>query len=255
MPYPTCKIEAIRALPLLSLFSDEQLAYILPTVRRRSYPARTFVLGAGDVAEGLYFLLSGSVHLMYEDGDAREVIIAALGPSDFFGEEGLFDIAPRPQSALAQQACDVLFVPRAVLLQCLQRNSAAAVFMMKRLAERLAAAQEKIARFALVDVYGRVASVLAENVHVTHEESVVDLGSTMIAAMVGASREMVSRVLRDMVKKGLIRRQKRKIFLLDRDAFLERSAHPSRRPAALDKPRSLSSRDIGFGVVHQLTSF
>jgi CRP/FNR family transcriptional regulator, cyclic AMP receptor protein len=209
------KIELLRTLPLFSLLTEEQLAYIVPTVRRRSYPARTFVVCAGDTAEGLYFILSGNVHVIHEDGDAREVIIAAFGPREFFGESSLFQATPRVQAAQSQDACEILFVPKTLLLQILQQNPAAAMFMMKTLADRLAAAQRQVASFALIDVYGRVARVILENVCVRGGEYVVELRSTVIAAMVGASREMVSRVVREMIGHGLLRRSKRKLIVLD----------------------------------------
>jgi CRP/FNR family transcriptional regulator, cyclic AMP receptor protein len=220
----TCNIELLRSLPLFSLLTDEQLACIIPTLRRRSYPPRTYVLSSGAPSEGLYVLLSGRVHVIHEDGDAREVIIAALGPNEFFGESSLFQTAPRLQSAQTQDACEILFVPKALLLQMLERNANAAMFMMRILANRLAAAERQIATFALVDVYGRVARLLLENARAKDGEWVVELRSTVIAAMVGASREMVSRVLREMIEHGLVRRSKRKLIVLDHTSL----GHPSR---------------------------
>jgi CRP/FNR family cyclic AMP-dependent transcriptional regulator len=219
MPSAPCKIELLRRLPLLSLLTDEQLNYIIPTLRRRSYPPRTFVVCSGDTSEGLYFILSGRVHVIHEDGDAREVIIAALGPHEFFGESTLFVSPSRLQSAQSQDACEILFVPKTLLLVILQRNPAAAMCMMRMLAQRLATAQQQIASFALIDVYGRVARLLLENARMRDGEYVVDLRSTVIAAMVGASREMVSRVVREMIERGLLRRHKRRLIVLDHAAF------------------------------------
>jgi CRP/FNR family cyclic AMP-dependent transcriptional regulator len=246
MPSAPCKIELLRRLPLLSLLTDEQLTYISPSLRRRSYPPRTFVLCSGDTSQGLYFVLSGTVHVIHEDGDAREVIIAALGPHEFFGESSLFLSAPRLQTAQSQDACEILFVPKALLLLMLQRNSAAAMFMMQILANRLAAAQRQIASFALVDVYGRVARLLLEYARLKDGDWVVELRSTVIAAMVGASREMVSRVVREMIGHGLLRRNKRKLIVLDRASLDGRDAGntPDARPCA--EPRRVSPRGGAF---------
>lgn len=235
MPCPPCKIELLRTLPLLSLLSDEQLACISMTLRRRSYPPRAFVVCAGDTTEGLYFILSGKLHVVHEDGDAREVIIAALGPNEFFGESSLFHPAARLQSVQAQDACEILFLPKAPLLQTLQGNPAAAMFMMRTLAQRLSAAEGQIASFALVGVYGRVARVLLENARAKDGEISVELRATVIAAMVGASREMVSRVVREMIEGGILRRAKRRLIILDRIALARspaRSTHDSRTYAA-----------------------
>jgi CRP/FNR family cyclic AMP-dependent transcriptional regulator len=240
MPSVT-RIELLRSLPLFSLLTDEQLTYIIPTLRRRSYPPRAFVPCAGDTSGGLYFILSGRVHVIHEDGDAREVIVAAFGPNEFFGESSLFQAAGRLQSAQSQDACEILFVPKALLLHMLQRNSAAAMFMMRVLADRLAAAQQQIASFALMDVYGRVARLILENARLRDGEWFVDLRSTVIAAMVGASREMVSRVVREMIGHGLVRRNKRRLIVLDRaslDAPAARSepeARPCTAPRGVDR--------------------
>jgi len=226
MPSVYCKFEAIRNLPLFSSLTHEQLVEVLPMLRQRSYGPRAYVLCPGTPAEGLYFVLSGSVHVTHEDGDAREVIIAAFGPNDFFGEAGLFDSAPRLESAQAQEDAEILFVPKAVLLPLLVRNSTAAMFMMRALANRLAAAQRQIASFALVDVDGRVARVLLDHARWIDGECIVQLRSIVIAAMVGASREMVSRVLRDMINNGVVRRYKRKLIVLDRQGLGQRAARP-----------------------------
>jgi CRP/FNR family cyclic AMP-dependent transcriptional regulator len=238
-----CKIELLRNLPLLSLLTDEQLTCMIPTLRRRSYLPRTFVVCSGNTSEGLYFILSGTVHVIHEDGDAREVIIAALGPNEFFGEWSLFQVAPRLQSAQAQDACEILFIPRTLLLEMLQRNSAAAMFMMRVLADRLAAAQRQIASFALVDVYGRVARLLLEQVRVNNAGSVVELRSTVIAAMVGASREMVSRVVREMIEQGILRRNKRRLVIMDRVALGRAAARNAHHPRPYPGERGASQCD------------
>lgn len=246
MSSANCKIEFLRTLPLFSVLTDEQLTYLAPTLRRRTYPSRAFVLCSGDTAEGLYFILAGKVHVIHEDGDAREVIIAALGPNEFFGESSLFQATPRLQSAQAQDTCEILFIPKALLLQLLQRNSAAAMFMMQTLAKRLAAAERQIASFALVDVYGRVARVVLENARLRDGEYVVELRATVIAAMVGASREMVSRVVREMVANGLLRRVKRKLIVLDHASLGIPPAQDTHKQHAYDPPPQPVRRDGDF---------
>ena len=246
MSTATLKIELLRTLPLFSLLTDEELAYIAPTLRRRSYPARTFVVCAGDTPEGLYFVLSGNVHVIHEDGDAREVIIAAFGPREFFGEASLFQATPRLQAAQSQDPCEILFVPKTLLLQLLQRNPAAAMFMMRTLADRLTAAQHQIASLALIDVYGRVARVILENVRVKEGDYVVELRSTVIAAMVGASREMVSRVVREMIGHGLLRRIKRKLIVLDRASLGLPAAGNAHESCAYAASRSPARHDGAF---------
>jgi CRP-like cAMP-binding protein len=128
----------------------------------------------------------------------------------------------------------------------LQRNPAAAMFMMRVLADRLAAAERQIATFALVDVYGRVARLLLEYARSRDGEWVVELRSTVIAAMVGASREMVSRVLREMIEHGLLRRSKRKLIVLDHASLGQpgKSDEPGGR--AYSSARSIARPEAPF---------
>jgi CRP/FNR family cyclic AMP-dependent transcriptional regulator len=107
-------------------------------------------------------------------------------------------------------------------MACLEDNSDAAILMLRNVVGRLREADRKIASLALMDVNGRVARLLIELAKDVNGVWVVDTGSEEIARMVGASREMVSRVLKEMREEGLISRDKRKIIVLDRSSVDQR---------------------------------
>jgi CRP/FNR family cyclic AMP-dependent transcriptional regulator len=188
------------------------------------------VVAAGEVPDGLYILLSGRVRVIHEDADGRTLIASELGPSEFFGEMGLIDSTPCPASIRAMERCELVWVPQKTLIECLSDNAAAALGMLRIALERLCAAHAKMANLALMTVYGRVAGVLLENGRDANGDWLVETGSEQIAAMVGSSREMVSRVLKSMILKGAIRRHKRKLIVLDRSALAVACA--PHRPAA-----------------------
>jgi CRP/FNR family cyclic AMP-dependent transcriptional regulator len=100
------------------------------------------------------------------------------------------------------------------------------MLMLRSVVGRLREADRKIASLALMDVHGRVARLLIELAREVNDVWVVDTGSEEMARMVGASREMVSRVLKEMRESGLIRREKRKIIVLDRASMESRSTEP-----------------------------
>jgi CRP/FNR family cyclic AMP-dependent transcriptional regulator len=214
----------LKTVPLFSQFSDQELTALFPAVQHRSYPRHSFMMRAGENTDALYIMLAGRAKVEIDDGDGREVTLATIGPSEFFGEMSLIDENPRSASVEALEPCEVLYISRPAFMSCLKGNFDAAMLMLKGVVGRLRDADRKIASLALMDVHGRVARLLMDLARETDGVWIVDTGSEEIARMVGASREMVSRVLKDMRETGVIRRDKRKIVVLDRSSMDERKA-------------------------------
>src|SRR5262245_65978444 len=85
----------LRNVPLFSVLPENQLSLLTSVVSRKSFPRGTMVIAAGDATESLYVVISGRLKVMISDDEGREVILAILGPNEFFGEMGLIDDAPR----------------------------------------------------------------------------------------------------------------------------------------------------------------
>jgi CRP-like cAMP-binding protein len=132
---------------------------------------------------------------------------------------GLIDASACPVSAVAVQPCELAFIPRGTLLELLEMNPRTAMTMLRTALDRLCKAHRQMGNLALTDVYTRVSQLLETHGHAADGEWHVDVGSQQIAAMAGSSREMVSRVLRCMIQKGLVRRNKRKLIVIDRAAL------------------------------------
>ena len=214
----------LKTVPIFSLFSDHELAALFPAVQHRSYPRHAFMLRAGEHSDALYIILSGRAKVVIDDGEGREVTLSTIGASEFFGEMSLIDDKPRSASVEALEPCEVLYISKAAFMACLKDNFDAAMLILKSVVGRLREADRKIASLALMDVHGRVARLLMDLAREIDGVWVVDTGSEEMARMVGASREMVSRVLKDMRDGQLIRRDKRKIIVLDRASMDQRSA-------------------------------
>jgi CRP/FNR family cyclic AMP-dependent transcriptional regulator len=223
----------LRKLPPFAWFTETQLTWALPATERRTYGAHTAIVKAGDKAEGLYILLSGQVRLVHEDGEGHELVAEILREHQFFGELGLFDGADCPVTIETESACEVLFVPRKVVLECLEDNARAAMCMLRSAVSRLCATHHKLAKIALTSVSERVAMVLFENGSDAEGEWRVNVGAEQIASMVGASREMVSRVIKVLIEKGIVRRLRRKLIVIDRDALTGCFGRPA-RPAVTE---------------------
>lgn len=229
--------ETIRTLPLFEKLTDSQYVALTPSLSRESFPPRACLLRAGDAPDALYVVLAGSVRVVHEDTEGHALIAATLGVDDFFGEMGLIDAAPCPASFHTVERCEILRVPREAFVHCLEASPGTAMYVLRIVLERLCAAHRKMATLALMNVYRRVARVLLDNGREADGDWMVEPGSEQIAAMVGASREMVSRVVRRMIRDGSVRREKRKLVVLDRAALARSLAPPPAAEASCAPPR------------------
>ncbi len=223
----------LKSVPLFSTLDDHELSAMLPAMQQRTYAPRSCILRAGESGEGLYVVLSGRVRVLLDDGEGHEIIVAVFGPNEVFGEIELMDGGPRLANFDCTHPTEVLHIPRKVVLDWLERDPAAAMLVLRTVTRRRADAHQKIGTLALVNVYGRVARVLLEEGHEANGEWHVEPGAEQIAAMVGASREMVSRVVKDMINRGLVRRHKRKLIVIDRQLLLEGHCRPAQKKDAM----------------------
>jgi len=207
----------LKAVPLFTSFPEAQLRMLTTVVTRRSLPRSTTVMASGDPTDSLYIVLSGRLKVMMSDAEGKEVILSILGPGEFFGEMGLIDDAPRSASVVSIEACELLSIAKRDFKKCLAENFEMAQAVMRGLVRRLRDADRKIGSLALLDVYGRVARLLLDMAENVDGEKVVTkrLPKQDIAKMIGASREMVSRVMKDLQMGGYIEVRGSSIVLRD----------------------------------------
>ncbi len=212
---------SIIALKTFSLFhglSDEVLASVARVAMMRRIPRGQSVVNAGDRPDYVYFALTGSFKVVVSDEDGREVILSILGQGELFGEMGMFDEQPRSASVIAVVPSDLVLIPKNDFRHIMEDNFDVAWRIMCNLAERLRNADRKIESLALMDVYGRVARLLIDMSEDVDGEAVVvrKISKQDIAKMIGASREMVSRVMKDLGQQGLIQETPQGIILCER---------------------------------------
>jgi CRP/FNR family cyclic AMP-dependent transcriptional regulator len=213
--------EILRRLPPFSWFSAPQLTSALPAIHHHSYPRRARVQRGGDGSDGLYIVLSGSFNIVHESGEGHELLVSTIRAGAFFGELGLFDDEICTASIYAAEPSEVLFILRNVVLQSLQENAKASMCMLGSIMARLCETHRKLAHLTLTTVDQRVAAALLEHSVSAGDEWHVQIGSESIAARIAASREMVSRVLRGFIERGVVARRGRKLFIIDRDALAQ----------------------------------
>jgi CRP/FNR family cyclic AMP-dependent transcriptional regulator len=202
----TVSTAVLKAVPLFASFPEDQLRIITTLVTRKSTPRSTTIMAGGDPTDHLYIVLSGRLKVMMSDAEGKEVILSILGPGEFFGEMGLIDDEPRSATVVTIEPCELLSIAKRDFKKCLADNFEMAMAVMRGLVRRLREADRKIGSLALLDVYGRVARLLLDMAENVDGEKVVTkrLPKQDIAKMIGASREMVSRVMKDLQTGGYI---------------------------------------------------
>ena len=213
----TVSTAVLKAVPLFASFPEDQLRMLTTMVTRRSASRSTTIMAGGDATDSLYIVLSGRLKVMMSDSDGKEVILSILGPGEFFGEMGLIDDEPRSASVVTIEPCELLSISKRDFKKCLVENSEMSMAVMRGLVRRLREADRKIGSLALLDVYGRVARLLLDMAENVNGEKVVTkrLPKQDIAKMIGASREMVSRVMKDLQMGGYIEMRGSMIVLRD----------------------------------------
>ena len=209
---------ALRTLPMFEMLNDSQLTPLARAATIRSIPRNTEVLHAGDHTDNIYLILSGSLKVLVTDEEGRQVILSILGPGEFFGEMGIIDEHPRSATVVAAESSDLVVISKADFKRCLAENFDVSLYIMRSLVKRLRLADRKIESISLMDVYGRVARLLLDLAEEQDGRKVVKRRVTRqdIAKMIGASREMVSRVMRDLQLQGLIEETGDYIWLRDK---------------------------------------
>lgn len=177
---------------------------------RRHYPAKSVIIYAEDKPDVLYYIVEGSVSVLIEDEDGREIVLAYLNKGHFFGEMGLFD-EDRSRSAWvrARTACEVAEISYAKFRQLYQEHPDLLFAMAGQMATRLRDTSRKVSDLAFMDVTGRVARTLLDLCKqpdaMTHPDGMqIRITRQEIGRIVGCSREMVGRVLKTMEEQGLI---------------------------------------------------
>jgi CRP/FNR family cyclic AMP-dependent transcriptional regulator len=190
----------LKRVPLFSGLTDSQIERLAAGSVRRSFPKGRTIVAEGEPSQSLYVLLSGRAKVQRSDTEGKEVILAVLGPGECFGEMSLIDDAPRSASVITIESCDFMSINKEGFKAMLMSSPEICMRIMKGLVKRLREADKKIETLALLDVYGRVARVLLDFSEMVGNERIVrnKLPRQEIAKMIGASREMVSRVMKGL---------------------------------------------------------
>jgi len=190
------------------------LRTLAPHGALRSSPRRTVIVEEGDNSDSLYVVLSGRVKAFARDAEGKEVVFSTMGAGDYFGELVL-DGGPRSASVVTLEACRFFVIPRGDVEGMLEANPAFARHLINALIARVRSLSGKVFDLALKDVYGRFVRFVEENAIEHGGKRVVPERLTQhdIAARIGGSREMISRILKELTTGGYISIDAKRITL------------------------------------------
>ena len=191
--------------PLRTRFSAETVSALAALGTIRAYPKNTILIYEGERGDDLFILLEGRIQVFLADGAGHEIILNTQGPGDVFGEM-MLDGSPRSASVMTIDKCRISRVSREMFRHVLNATPAAALELVEILMGRVRELTETVGDLALLDAYHRVSKLLKElsievegRLLIHHPPTQQEIGNR-----VGCSREMVSRIFRELRIGGYI---------------------------------------------------
>jgi CRP/FNR family cyclic AMP-dependent transcriptional regulator len=214
-------------LATVSLFKSldgVELSKFSELVREKSYPKGSVILFEDDPGDSLFVVRDGRVKVVLVADDGREVILGILGVGEHFGELALIDDQPRSAHVIAMEESTLLVLRRDDFRRRVEANPIVAWSLLTELSRRLRRADDKIGSLVLLDVPGRIARMLLDAADEGGAPLIEKpLTHQTIAHIIGASRETVSRAMREFQDSGWISTERRRIRITDRGALEKRA--------------------------------
>lgn len=211
--------ETLAEIPLFGGLSADALASLACRGFVRTFPRNTIVIHEGDQTDSLHVILSGRVKVFLSDEDGRQIDLGQLRRGEYFGELAAMDDAPRSASVQTLELTRCMVISKTAFDECLNEYPAMAVTLIDELSRRFRGLTANVKSLALMDVYGRVARTLLELAIEQDDGTLVvpyKLTQQELANMVGASREMVSRILKDLSTGGYVTIRNRTITIQEK---------------------------------------
>jgi len=220
----TQTVDFLATVQLFSGLDRVELQRFADVTREKFYPKGSVILFENDPGDSLFVVRSGRVKVVLIGEDGREVILGVLGVSEHFGELSLIDDRPRSAHVIAMEDSHLLVLRREDFRARVEASPKVAWALLAELSRRLRRADDKIGGLVLLDVPGRIARLLLDLADESGGQAIEkSLTHQTIAQMIGASRETVSRAMKDFQDAGWITVERRRIALADRPALEQRA--------------------------------
>jgi len=215
------RVGLLRNVPLFQDLSHEELLAIAPLLQENRYNRGKLLFMEGDPGEEMFLVEKGVVKI-YRFDDEREIILALIGPGEFFGEMALIQpSANRSAAAETLESCVLYSLSRSVFYEFMEKHPRICIRLLETTMQRLRNANDQIYNLTFLDVRTRLIRTIVR----LAEERGVKLGDGLlidvrmthqqIAGIAGTTRESASKVLQSLTEEGLIVIENKRIFLND----------------------------------------
>ena len=217
----------LKQVPLFNGLKNADLKRVAAKLTHDRYPRETVIFMEEDEGSSLFIIRKGRVKISRISEDGREVILAILKDTDFFGEMSLLDGQSRSANVMAIEDSDVLVLRREDFMALVLKYPEISIHLLKELARRLRQSDAQIKSLSLLKATSRVAAAL---VQLSESSGSVDGISITIpftpsqkdlANMAGTSRETISRTLKQFIDDGLLSKKGRMIVINNLEEFKE----------------------------------
>ena len=212
--------------------SNPSLERFLNHCHRKSYPAKKNIIHEGDQPHSLYYIIKGSVRVMAENDDGAEIILAFLNSGDFFGEAGLFkEDLDRSAMIVAKTDSEIAEISYSQFRKLVTDDPEILFILSGQIFDRLIKTSQKVRDLIFLDVSGRIARTLLELSHqpdaMTHPDGMqIKITRQDIAKIVGCSREMAGRVLKELEEDHLITAHGKTIVVKESPLGIDQDKNP-----------------------------
>lgn len=204
----------VSSTPFGSALDESELRSLSTQGVIKSYAKNTVVVSEGDDTDSFFILVSGRVKVYVSDEEGREVVFRTLSSGEYFGEMTL-DGNPRSASVMTTEPARLIVIPKAKFRDFVGSHPDFAIHLIEQLIGRVRALTENVKSLALMDVYGRVARFMLDMAKPENGKLVIQEKLTQqdIASRVGASREMISKIFKELVTGGYISIHRKRITI------------------------------------------
>jgi CRP-like cAMP-binding protein len=226
-------LDLIQRMQLFALLTPEQAQWVADNAVKRRYKRGDLIVEQGGMGEEMIVLLSGRARVVTTDHRGREAILATLTAGDCIGEMSMIDSAPHSATVRTEVQCDALVLTRGFMASALPRSAGLTFAMLARLVKRLRQANRQIEALALLQLYDRVVRALQNMSELEDGQHILrrKINRQDLAKVVGASRERVSKVIKNLEERGQLQAQADGSLVIRGD-LSDDPAPPQTAPAA-----------------------
>ncbi len=215
-------LKRLKTFEFLRGLDDETLSVLAKSAVWKIFPPNAVVFWEGNVETNLFYLEYGSLKAMRTSPDGREQVLSFLSPGEVFNEIGVFARKPNPATAVALEESGVWLIPRKALEEIILAHPQMAIQIIEMMAERVINLVTLASDLSLKTVEARFIKLLLEQAEGDVIERRRWTNQTEMAARLGTVPDVLSRVIRELTKAGLIEMDKQQIRILDQVGLAER---------------------------------